>query len=184
LLFRVCPLTGYGDTKSPLRGFKKGYCWKRQSLRVRPAKFSMSFVSITRLRLRSGRYLPGFLLQAVHSVRQAKVSFGNLSVAILYDADLSFWTRTVWREEAAMRSFMLSGAHHRIMPRLLEWCDEAAVVHWVQGAQEPPSWLESHQRLQQEGRRSKVNHPSEGQRRFEIPVPRETFELKLKSTEV
>jgi hypothetical protein len=46
----------------------------------------------------------------------------------------------VWRDEAAMRSFMLSGAHHRIMARLLEWCDEVALAHWVQDANEPPSW--------------------------------------------
>jgi hypothetical protein len=34
--------------------------------------------------------------------------------------------------------------------------------------------------MQTEGRRSKVNHPSEAQQRFEIPVPRTTAELKLK----
>jgi Domain of unknown function (DUF3291) len=140
----------------------------------------MSFVSITRLRVRSWRYLPAFLLQAFRSARQAKVASGNLAVSVLRDANLAFWTRTVWSEEAAMRSFMLSGAHRRVMPRLLEWCDEASVAHWVQDAREPPSWPESHRRLQQEGRRSKVSHPSEAQSRFEIPEPRRTAELKFK----
>jgi hypothetical protein len=42
-----------------------------------------------------------------------------------------------------MRSFMLSGAHRNVMPRLAEWCDEAAVAHWIQGAVEPPSWPEA-----------------------------------------
>ena len=51
----------------------------------------------------------------------------------------SFWTRTVWRDEAAMRSFMGSGVHHRIMARLPEWCDEAALGHRVQDANQPPS---------------------------------------------
>jgi hypothetical protein len=140
----------------------------------------MPFVSITRLRVRSWRYLPAFLFQALRAARQAKAAAGSLAVATLRDADLAFWTRTVWTEEAAMRSFMVSGAHRRMMPRLLEWCDEASVVHWVQDAPEPPSWPESHRRMQQEGRRSKVNHPSDAQRRFEIPAPRRTAELKFR----
>jgi hypothetical protein len=71
-----------------------------------------------------------------------------------------------------MRSFMRSGVHRRIMARLPEWCDEAALVHWVQDDKEPPSWAEAHRRLQRTGRRSRVSHPSEAQRRFEIREPR------------
>lgn len=79
-----------------------------------------------------------------------------------------------------MRAFMVSGAHRRMMPRLLEWCDEASVVHWTQDSLEIPSWLEVHGSMQAHGRRSKVNHPSAAQQRFEIPAPRTTAELKLK----
>ena len=71
-----------------------------------------------------------------------------------------------------MRSFMRSGAHRGVMPRLAKWCDEAALAHWVQDGPEPPSWQEAYQRLQQHGRRSRVDHPSDAQRRFEIPAPR------------
>jgi hypothetical protein len=72
-------------------------------------------------------------------------------------------TQRIFREraEAAMRSFTQSGVHRRIMARLPGWCDEAALVHWVQGADEPPSWAEAHRRLQQEGWRSTVSHPSD-----------------------
>ena len=63
-----------------------------------------------------------------------------------------------------MRSFMRSGVHLRVMARLPDWCDEAALVHWVQDADEPRSWIEAHRRLQQEGRRSRINHPSEAHR--------------------
>jgi len=140
----------------------------------------MPFVSITRLRVRSWRSLPSFFIQTFRLARQAKVAPGNLAVSILRDAHLAFWTRTVWSEEAAMRSFMLSGAHRGVMPRLLEWCDEAAVAHWTQDAREPPSWPESHRRLEQQGRRSKVNHPSDAQLRFEIPEPRTTSGSELK----
>ena len=77
-------------------------------------------------------------------------------------------------------SFMLSGAHREVMPRLLEWCDEASVVHWTQDSREPPSWAEALRRTHQDGRRSKVNHPSDAQRRFEYPETRGGTELKFK----
>jgi uncharacterized protein DUF3291 len=140
----------------------------------------MPFVSITRLRVRSWRYLPRFVIHSFRVARQAELAAGSLAVSILRDANLAFWTRTVWSEERAMRSFMLSGAHRRVMSRLAEWCDEASFAHWVQDAVEPPSWPEACRRMQQEGRRSKVNHPSEAQSRFEIPEPRTTAQLRFK----
>jgi len=70
----------------------------------------MLFVSVTRLRLRSWRYLPGFILQSLRAAWQAKSTRGNLSTCIMGEADLAFWTRTIWGDEPSMRSFMLSGA--------------------------------------------------------------------------
>jgi hypothetical protein len=140
----------------------------------------MPFVSITRLRVRSFRYLPIFLIAAFRSARQAKIAPGNLAVSLLSDSNFTFWTRTLWSDERSMRAFMLAGAHRSIMPRLLHWCDEAAVAHWLQELPEPPSWQEAHRRLQQEGRASKVDYPSAAQLRFEIPPPKTTRELNLK----
>jgi heme-degrading monooxygenase HmoA len=140
----------------------------------------MPFVSITRLRVRSFRYLPAFLLAAFRSARQAKNAPGNLAVALLSDSSFVFWTRTLWNDERAMRAFMLAGAHRRIMPHLLQWCDEAAVAHWLQQAPDAPPWQEVHRRLQQEGRASKVDHPSAAQLRFEIAPPIVRRELTLK----
>ena|SRR5579863_1318882 len=131
----------------------------------------MAFVSITRLRVRAWKYLPAFLIQALRSARQAKRADGCLSVSLLRDAGRAFWTRTVWTDEAAMRSFMASGVHAQGMPRLLEWCDEASVAHWHQPSSEPPSWQQAHQRMLERGRRSRVNHPSTAQRQFLIPAP-------------
>jgi hypothetical protein len=99
---------------------------------------------------------------------------------VLSDANLAFWTRTLWTDERSMRAFMFAPAHRRVMPKLLQWCDEAAVTHWLQGSPEPPPWQEVHRRLQQEGRASKVDHPSAAQLRFEIPPPKTTRQLKLK----
>jgi hypothetical protein len=140
----------------------------------------MPFVSITRLRVRSFRYLPVFLLGTFRAARQAKNALGNLAVSLLSDANFTFWTRTLWNDERSMRAFTLAGAHRRVMPRLLQWCDEAAVAHWLQETPESPSWQEAYRRLQQEGRASKVDYPSAAQLRFEIPPPKTTRQLKLK----
>lgn len=140
----------------------------------------MPLVSVTRLRVRAWRYLPAFVVGTFRSALAARASSGSLAVSILSDSNFAFWTRTVWNDEATLRSFILAGAHKRVMPRLLEWCDEAAVVRWVQESREPPPWPEAHRRLAQEGRRSKVDHPSAAQERFEFPSPRTTAELKLK----
>jgi hypothetical protein len=140
----------------------------------------MPLVSITRLRVRSFCYLAPFLLGSLRSAREAKNASGNLAVSVLSDANLAFWTRTLWTDERSMRAFMFAPAHRRVMPKLLQWCDEAAVTHWLQNSPEPPSWQEVHRRLQQEVRTSKVDHPSPAQLRFEIPPPKTTRQLTLK----
>lgn len=132
----------------------------------------MPFVSITRLRLRSWRFVPGLFWYAVRSGRQARSAPGNLVALTLREANHTFWTCTVWQSEDAMRAFMTSGAHRNAMPHLLEWCDEASVAHWHQDSPEPPAWPEVYRCMQSEGRRSKVRHPSSAHHRFEIAPPR------------
>ncbi|MEK8047894.1 DUF3291 domain-containing protein [Ideonella margarita] len=131
----------------------------------------MHFVSITRLRLRSWRFLPAFMVQAVRTNMQAQRAEGNLSVAVLPDAKHTYWTRTVWVDEAAMRRYIVAGAHGKAMRSLMHWCDEASVVHWEQADAQPPSWQEAYDRMVSAGRKSKVHHPSEAHLRFEIARP-------------
>jgi heme-degrading monooxygenase HmoA len=93
----------------------------------------MPFVSITRLRVRFWRYVPRFLIQSqsLRAALQAKRATGNLAISVLRDADRAFWTRTVWRDEPAMRAFMQSGVQRRVMARLPEWrMRPLARVHW------------------------------------------------------
>jgi hypothetical protein len=71
-----------------------------------------------------------------------------------------------------MKAFMLTGVHRHVMRKFPDWCDEAAVVHWLQGSSESPTWAEAYSRLQREGRRSKVNHPSRAHTAYEFPEPR------------
>jgi heme-degrading monooxygenase HmoA len=122
------------------------------------------------------------LIAALRSALQARRARGNLAVSVLKEARNTFWTRSLWTDEAAMKNFMVSGAHRTIMPHLLEWCDEASVAHWTQDSAQQPTWEEVYQRMQRDGRVSKVNHPSEAHRRFEIPAPkvRRNGELRFK----
>lgn len=132
----------------------------------------MAFVSVTRLRVRLWRYLPVFFLHALRSLREAELAEGIVAADVFRDARWTFWTRTVWRDEAAMRAYVMSETHREAMAYLPEWCDEASVVHWTQALAQAPSWPEAYRRMQQQGRPSKVKHPSEAQLRFKIAAPR------------
>ncbi len=92
-------------------------------------------------------------------------------MSLFRDAHNTFWTRTVWTTESAIKAFMLAEPHRQVMRRLLEWCDEAALVRWEQETSQEPDWHEAHRRLQRDGRRSKVNHPSPAHENFQIRAP-------------
>jgi hypothetical protein len=132
----------------------------------------MALVSLTRLRVRAMRYLPGFFWYTLRSYRQAKRAPGCLRVRLLADANRAYWTVTTWTDEAAMKDFMLGGAHRKAMPKLLEWCDEASVAHWNQDSADLPAWADAHRKMVERGRPSKVNHPSPAHLKREIPPPR------------
>lgn len=129
-------------------------------------------ISVTRLRLRSLRFLLPFIVYSFRSMRQVKRSPGNVAADAMRDHHGGFWTRSVWRDVDSMRAFMTSGAHRQAMPKLLDWCDEAALVHWEQDTPALPEWDEAHRRLVTQGRRSKVRHPSPAHETLDVPVPR------------
>jgi hypothetical protein len=131
----------------------------------------MPVISVTRLRVRSLYYLPAFVFASLRIGKQAKDAPGSLSVKIFRDDRKTFWTSTSWESGAAMKSFMLAAPHGPAMRKLLEWCDEAALVHWTQDSPDLPSWSEAHRRMQSDGRPSKVNHPSDAHRSYSIAAP-------------
>jgi hypothetical protein len=131
----------------------------------------MALISVTRLRVRSFIYLPQFLWDTHKSVRQVERSPGFLGGRLLVNAKKVFWTMTAWTDQAAMNAYRTGGAHRQAMPKLLNWCNEAAVVHWTQESSEIPVWDEAQQHMAKEGKLSKVNHPSPAQVSNHIPGP-------------
>jgi hypothetical protein len=120
----------------------------------------MPLMAVTRLRIRSYRFLVPFAWQAWRSFRQAKQAAGNFGAKVRRAEGLAFWTLTAWQDEAAMHAYRITRPHRDAMPKLLEWCDEAAVAHWHQASAELPGWETVERRLADSGRVSKVNHPS------------------------
>ena len=79
---------------------------------------------------------------------------------------------TVWDSQDSMRRFMTSGSHRVVMPHLLDWCDEASVVHWDQPGDGPPTWNEADKHMRESGRASKVKFPSARHANLSYRTPR------------
>jgi hypothetical protein len=88
----------------------------------------MPLVAVTCLRVQSYRFLLHFGWDAWRSFRQAKHAAGSLGVKLRRADGLAFWTLTAWKDEAAMNAYRIAHPHQAAMPKLLEWCDEAAVA--------------------------------------------------------
>jgi hypothetical protein len=124
----------------------------------------MPLIAITRLRIRSFRFVPPFAWLSWRALVQARRSAGNLQATVRKAEGLAFWTITAWQDEAAMNAYRIASPHREAMPKLLDWCDEASVVHWTQESAELPDWATAEMRMAQSGRLSKVRHPSADQR--------------------
>ena len=69
----------------------------------------MPQVAVTRLRVRSSRFMPGFAWFTWRSVRQARRAAGNLGVAVCQAEDLAFWTVITWPDDRAPQSPAIAG---------------------------------------------------------------------------
>jgi hypothetical protein len=139
----------------------------------------MAFNSITRLRLRSIFTLPAFLAHAQASSDQVSRAPGFIHGALQPEGRLVFWTRTAWESEAAMKAFRDSDAHRAVMPKLLDWCDEASVAHWE--GEVSADWSEIYARMVEIGRTSRVRRPTlaHQEKRF-APMRRWVPEQRIK----
>lgn len=123
----------------------------------------MPFFSVTRLRLRSARFLLPFMWQSWRSARQARGAAGCVDVKLRKTQGLAFWTLTAWEDEASMKAFRVAPPHREAMRKLARWCDEASFTHWNDENERLPTWEEGAARLAEHGRLSRVLHPSEAQ---------------------
>jgi hypothetical protein len=134
----------------------------------------MTFVSLTRLRIRSIRFVPFFVLYLLRTRAQIKKAPGFEQGKLLADRSWTFWTMTAWDCQESMRHYMTTGSHKKAMPHLLHWCDEASVAHWSQPESALPSWEEADRRMREEGRASKVRNPSPQHADLSYRAPRTT----------
>lgn len=114
--------------------------------------------SITRLRLRSLFSLSAFARETREISEQLRHAPGFLGGAVLAEGRLVFWTRSAWASADAMKAFRDSGAHRTSMPKLLEWCDEAAVAQ--SEGEALTDWDAIYALLSENGRLSRVRKPS------------------------
>jgi hypothetical protein len=135
-------------------------------------------VSVTRLQLRFFRFLPQFFWINRKTIQQIVKAPGFRQGLLRLGGPRVFWTVTVWKDEGSMRQYRGSGAHGQAMKLLAGWCDEASVVHWTQDTETLPDWDTMHTRMQEQGRRSKVNHPSASQRGEPWIVPRPRWRIE------
>ncbi|HZW92952.1 MAG TPA: DUF3291 domain-containing protein [Candidatus Eremiobacteraceae bacterium] len=84
----------------------------------------------------------------------------------------TYWTLSVWESEKSMKAFRGAGPHARVMPKLVEWCDEAAYTHWISADDSIPEWLEAYDHLVSDGRLSRVARPSQDHVSRHFPKPR------------
>lgn len=126
--------------------------------------------SITRLRLRSWRFLLPFVLHASRSQKQAQAAQGCFGVITRKTRGLAFWTLSVWEGEAQLRAYLASHPHRSAIPKLFPWCDEAATTHWNVESPSLPQWTEATAKLLENGRLLRVRFPSEAQKKGVISV--------------
>ena len=120
----------------------------------------MRFISVTRLRLRSIRFLPSLWWEIRKLQRSLEDAPGFLMGKLLADRNRTFWTMTMWKDLDSMRAFRDSRAHAPVMRNAARWCDEASVVHWETQADELPDWDEAHRRMSESGKLSPLKCPS------------------------
>ena len=120
----------------------------------------MAIISITRLRVRSIRFLPGFAWYTWQSKRELTRAPGFLAGSLGSGPALAFWTASAWADEASLKRFRDSGWHKQAMPKLLHWCDEASVARWTQDSADLPDRNAMLARMTAIGRTSKVRHPT------------------------
>jgi hypothetical protein len=135
----------------------------------------MALISLTRLRLRSWRFYPGFVVWVMASLFQSLRSHDLLGLVLLRDRAHTFWTLTLWSDREAMQDFRNHGSYSKAMRQLSQWCDESAAAHWL--VPDDPcqlshlDWTDLHTRLMRDGHFAPLPQASANQLSKSIPNP-------------
>lgn len=108
----------------------------------------MVYVSITGLKLKSLFHSPRFWWLAIRSMRQAMQASGNISASAQTINGIHH-TLTVWKDEAAMRTYLVQGAHLQAMKAFRGIATGKTIGFF---AETPPDWSEVHQIWLERGR--------------------------------
>ena len=82
-----------------------------------PARSYLAYA--TKLPLAKHRFVPGFLRDTLRIRRQLRSASGLVGYALLADLrHATFWTVSVWEDEAALRAFAGAEPHRSITRRL------------------------------------------------------------------
>jgi heme-degrading monooxygenase HmoA len=103
----------------------------------------------TRLPLSRHRYIPGFLRDTVRIRRQLRGAPGLLGYGLLAELGrATFWTVSVWEDEAALRAFAAAEPHRSVMRRVPARMGASAFRPFdVRGADVPIAWRDVKTRL-------------------------------------
>jgi len=115
----------------------------------KPTPEAAPYLTVTRLRLRWTRplVLAQFLGLSLKNARAAQTSGGFIAGALWVDTHLTFWTVTLWQDEASMRGYAQSPVHIRAMKHLREQQNaytEAAFASGSSPVPQLPTKAESH----------------------------------------
>ena len=117
--------------------------WKR----VRPLE-EAAVASVTELRLRRWRDIPGLTFGALRLRRAIQNEPGAVAVS-LAAATLrrTFWTLTLWVDEAALDAYVHTAAHTDAMRRFRGRLERSRSARWKGEFGRLPSWAEAAGRL-------------------------------------
>jgi hypothetical protein len=106
------------------------------------------YVSITGLELKGVWHAPCFWWHAIRSMQQARAADGNL-YADTRTINGVHHTLSVWRDEQAMRAYLISGPHRKAM-RAFHSIATGKTLGFT--ADQRPDWTEVHDLWQTKGR--------------------------------
>jgi heme-degrading monooxygenase HmoA len=114
----------------------------------------------SRLPLKRGRSIPGFLRDTLAIRRQLARAHGLVGYAL--DAQLgrkTFWTFSVWQDQASLDAFASSDPHHAITRRLRPLMDQTRFAFFqIPGSDLPLTWDQMKAPVQAQHNPS--NHPA------------------------